>query len=443
MAAYLLLSNIGLIALWLYYFLVLRRTTFFELNRWYLVGAIVFCLLVPFTYEFVSIKSHAVNTVDQTEVFDIRATAASNIQIIQKDLKEAGKDISTYWPWLTFVYFAISSVLLIRLLWSLLSVQYLSREATKEQYEGIKVYKTDKVNQPLSLLKSIYVPASSLQIPEEILLHEKEHINKLHYFDLLLAELATIIFWFNPIVYLYKKSIRLNLEYLADRAAVRHGDELQYQSLLLSHALTGNYNSITTNFFSTPLKKRIDMMKRKNSNEWLRLSVLGVLPLVILLVAMNTRNEIAPPIHYEINKISQKLQGEIKPSRSPFGDNVELRITAAFGPRVHPISKEEKLHKGIDFKAKTGTPVYATAQGEIEQADNDEMHGNYVQIRHSEVYQTRYSHMSKLAVKTGEEVKKGQLIGYVGSTGASTAPHLHYEIYENGKPVDPKEFLVK
>ncbi|MEL7232131.1 MAG: M23 family metallopeptidase [Pseudomonadota bacterium] len=114
------------------------------------------------------------------------------------------------------------------------------------------------------------------------------------------------------------------------------------------------------------------------------------------------------------------------------------RLSSSFGMRRHPISGFNRLHKGTDFAAPTGTPVYAAGHGTVERAGRYGGYGNYVRIRHANGYKTAYAHLSRYGrgVRAGARVRQGQVIGYVGSTGASTGPHLHYEVYINGKPVN-------
>ena len=114
------------------------------------------------------------------------------------------------------------------------------------------------------------------------------------------------------------------------------------------------------------------------------------------------------------------------------------RLSSRFGKRRHPISGYTRLHKGTDFAAPTGTPIYAAGNGVVERASRYGGYGHYVRIRHAKGYKTAYAHMSRYGrgIRSGRSVRQGQIIGYVGSTGASTGPHLHYEVYKNGKPVD-------
>lgn len=123
-------------------------------------------------------------------------------------------------------------------------------------------------------------------------------------------------------------------------------------------------------------------------------------------------------------------------------DSRKLRgAISGFGRRIHPIYKIRKMHTGMDFTAPTGTPIYATGDGLIAEAGRDRGYGRRIVISHGYNYQTMYAHMSRLARRRGQRVKRGDLIGYVGSTGSSTGPHLHYEVWLAGKPINPINYF--
>lgn len=117
------------------------------------------------------------------------------------------------------------------------------------------------------------------------------------------------------------------------------------------------------------------------------------------------------------------------------------RMSSGFGMRVHPVLGGRRSHKGIDIPAATGTPIRATADGTVGMADWFGGYGLYVQLEHGGNLETRYGHMSRLAVASGQSVRKGDVIGYVGSTGRSTGPHLHYEVRVNGAAVNPAPYM--
>ena len=120
------------------------------------------------------------------------------------------------------------------------------------------------------------------------------------------------------------------------------------------------------------------------------------------------------------------------------------RLSSGYGMRKHPILGYSKLHAGVDFAAPRGTPVYAAGDGTVQRANYFGSYGNYVLIRHANGYETAYAHLNGFArgVKTGARVRQGQVIGYVGTTGRSTGPHLHYEVHVNGKKMNPLALKV-
>ena len=120
------------------------------------------------------------------------------------------------------------------------------------------------------------------------------------------------------------------------------------------------------------------------------------------------------------------------------------RLSSSFGMRKHPILGFNKMHRGTDFAAPTGTPIMASGSGTVTRARWCGGGGNCVKIRHNSTYETIYAHMSKFAggIREGKKVKQGQIIGYVGSTGLSTGPHLHYEVIVNGKKVNSQKLKL-
>jgi len=127
------------------------------------------------------------------------------------------------------------------------------------------------------------------------------------------------------------------------------------------------------------------------------------------------------------------------PSRMPLAQMV---MTSGYGMRSHPILHRRAAHKGVDLAATSGSPVYATADGIVAKAEWFGTYGNYIQIEHGGELETRYAHLSGYAVAEGDRVHKGDLIGYVGSTGRSTGPHLHYEVRIAGEAVNPVPYLA-
>ena len=142
----------------------------------------------------------------------------------------------------------------------------------------------------------------------------------------------------------------------------------------------------------------------------------------------------------KLAKSKEKLLAAI-PAIQPIRNENLKRMASGFGYRSDPFTKARKFHEGMDFSANLGTPVFASGDGIVERADNTASgFGNHIVIRHGFGYETLYAHLSRYKSRVGQYVKRGDIIGYVGSTGRSEAPHLHYEVHKNGEVVNPLNF---
>lgn len=188
--------------------------------------------------------------------------------------------------------------------------------------------------------------------------------------------------------------------------------------------LTGNYISKTSRGSTT-----------KSSNK----PVLDLMELSSAVEVLNTSFDIDEQLRAELQMSNEKLETFVDtiPTLVPaYG-----KISSPFGTRVHPISKVKKAHTGVDISSSKGDPILSAASGVVEYSDYSNGYGNHVIINHKNGYKTLYGHSSKLLVKKGDLVKKGQTIALVGSTGVSTGPHLHFEIRIDNIPVDPTEYI--
>ncbi len=134
------------------------------------------------------------------------------------------------------------------------------------------------------------------------------------------------------------------------------------------------------------------------------------------------------------------------PAIQPISNQELTRLASGFGMRMHPIYKARRRHYGIDFSAIKGTPIYATGDGVVKLAKpslRKTGYGNQVEVDHGYGYITKYAHMQMFVVRKGQNVKRGQLIGYVGNSGGSTAPHCHYEIIKDGIKIDPIQYMIQ
>lgn len=142
----------------------------------------------------------------------------------------------------------------------------------------------------------------------------------------------------------------------------------------------------------------------------------------------------------KLAKNKEKLLAAM-PAIQPIENKDMRRISSGFGRRYHPILKMSRMHSGIDFASNMGANIYATADGVIKTTATGQGYGRLVVIDHGFGYETRYAHLSKIKVRAGQKVTRGQVIGLVGNSGLSTGPHVHYEIRKNGTPVDPINYF--
>ncbi len=142
----------------------------------------------------------------------------------------------------------------------------------------------------------------------------------------------------------------------------------------------------------------------------------------------------------ELAKKKEELLATI-PAIQPIKNEDLRRMASGYGWRTDPFTKARKFHYGMDFSANRGTPIYATGNGVVTRADANSIgYGRHIRIDHGFNYVSLYAHLNKYNVKKGQKVKRGDIIGFVGSTGRSVAPHLHYEIFKNGKRINPRNF---
>jgi len=184
-------------------------------------------------------------------------------------------------------------------------------------------------------------------------------------------------------------------------------------------------------------KKEVQLVQRMGSTNLLN-TIIDQLNNLSLRIAYQEKsfNELIEMVN---NKA--KLLAAI-PAIQPISNKQLSRIASGFGFRIDPIYKTRKSHMGLDFAAPTGTPIYATSDGIIKFSGfSTNGYGNHVIISHGFGYETLYGHMVRVSATQGQQVKRGQVIGYVGSTGKSTGPHLHYEVHKSGVQVDPINFF--
>ena len=256
------------------------------------------------------------------------------------------------------------------------------------------------------------------------------------------------------VIWLYTKFIprptdkesRIRLELMKDNYALLNDKvkDLQQQMANLEKRDNEVYRSI---FEANPLPDSARAKLTEKKKELDRVSVMN--DDILSKNIANSLNNISARIAYQVDsykdiaKLINNQENKLAsiPAIQPVSNKDLTRIASGYGYRIHPIYGIPKMHNGLDFTATQGTPIYATGDGIVRNAEFGSGFGNNIIINHGYGYETLYGHLVRMKVRSGQRVKRGEVIGWVGSTGASTGPHCHYEVHINGRPVDPVYFF--
>jgi murein DD-endopeptidase MepM/ murein hydrolase activator NlpD len=183
-------------------------------------------------------------------------------------------------------------------------------------------------------------------------------------------------------------------------------------------------------------------MKTHTTKKHLRIIVTSIIVMVLISLSFTFTNSVTETVpNVKSSLVNQAVSDDNPPSIPPI-DLSKVKMTSGFGMRMHPIQNREVMHRGVDLAAAAGTSVFATANGKVTQTGFEENGaGHYIIIHHDNKFETFYSQLNEILVKTDQEVTKGSIIGKVGSSGLSTGPHLHYEVRLNGEAVDPSKYF--
>jgi len=357
---------------------------------------------------------------------------------------------------LTSIYLSGVLIYVLRLTLSSIRLRNLSKSTNTIEYQGFKLTPVNN-NWCFSYLNRIFINPKKLKEDSSkyILEHELAHIKQRHSLDLIFSELASALLWFNPFVFFHKKSLRTIHEFLADEQVLDNNNSFaDYVDVLIEQNFYKSY-AVANDFRSSTIKNRVKMMSKNKSKSYKKASYLLILPMAFTLALIFSqanafaqspppppppkgKKEVAPP---PPPPPPPAYKDEFYPDIAPIEDAKLERIASEHGKMIDPFTKKERFHNGLDIVAKNGTPIYATASGIVaKKTDNEKGWGKSLIIDHGNGYSTAYAHMSAFKVKLNQKIMKGQVIGYVGNTGRSTAPHLHYEIRKKTKHLDPRKF---
>lgn len=417
------------------YYLVLRNSGSFKFNRFYLLASLLILLLWPtVSFQFASEKipfflqesSKVIQTVSENP------SVYEPMEIHNQTTVPIGKIFFG-------IYSMVTILLLIRFtvqLFRLLQVKAIQAR------EGYTIFPAEG-EISYSFFNRLYLPKNKV-VAEKVIQHERVHIRQWHSLDVCFLEMVLCFYWFNPFLWIFRSAIKENHEFLADQGAIQNDSDTEYLKLILQSVGKQNHHYLSNPFSFTSLKKRIKMIQQcpqSNRKKSIQLT-LSLFSLLFILAAFSFK---AQEIDRELNQqAKEKLSLELlrAPNGLPIEKSKIYKVASEFGKRIHPLTKKEKLHTGIDFLAAKGTPIIATAAGMVKSSKvNSNGYGKHVIIQHNASFSSLYAHMSSLSVEAGELVNKGDTLGIIGTSGTSLSIHLHYEIRENDKAVNPLKFI--
>jgi hypothetical protein len=333
--------NVALVLFCLGYYLVLRHLTFYTLNRVYLVAAILFSTVYPNINltDFAQRHQQLTEPV-QSVILNWKAPAEKLVKPLYQP---------NYWQWVELIFWAGVALFAARLIMQLFSLYKIYSQSKPGQVHDHNVRLIPSDIGPFSFWRSIYINPAKLSPAElkSVLEHEQVHVNEWHTLDILLAELSTIFYWFNPGVWLMKKAVRENIEFITDRKILRKGmDSKEYQYSLVSISLATTPNTIVSHFNMSTIKKRIIMMNTKKSSGYTLTRYVFLVPAVIALLLVFSLSKA---------EISKKGISTVK----YFANNI---ITSASlistQPHINPVKENAAKHKTIKTVVKPVDTIY-------------------------------------------------------------------------------------
>ncbi|NOU61641.1 M23/M56 family metallopeptidase [Marinifilum caeruleilacunae] len=436
---YLIESSLCMTALYFLYKFVLERDTFVMRNRIYLLFSVLISLLIPLlSFSIDPEKSMVVNQFTLDTATNFKAEITGGIQLAEESVQLK----------------PISILLLVYLLGVLISFLRISKHLTKilktifaneiVHQNNLKIVSVQENTSPYSFFRYVFLNPRITSKSEQnhILLHESVHVNQYHTLDLILVEMVKIFMWFNPFIYFIQHSLVEMHEYLADRACINLGaDKIEYQNALVQN-IEGRMNFALTSAFNSSLTlKRIKMIKKIKSSRITNLKLILVFPILFFSV-LSFGFITSTPAALEGN-----FEGYYEPDQfhQPVPTGNKIYMTSGYGQRMHPILKKKMFHRGIDIAAPKGTDIYSIADGVVRKVnlafEQGKGHGRFVIVDYANGLSALYSQMDSYAVKEGQKVKAGEVLGAIGSSGTSTGPHLHLELKKDGKNVNPEDYI--
>lgn len=434
---YTILTAVSLTGFYLIYKVLFSNGHRFQFLRILILSALVLSFIFPFIQiDFSTPVLKPFNVFDMTLYFPAATVGNSTV------IEDKGLISFDYWQLVVLIYCFGSFLFALRYIIKLFSIYKLIHQHEVKKKNKYFYVKLKEGNPTFSFRNYIF---SSQQLDKEneaMFVHEQCHVDQKHTYDLLLVELLLIMQWFNPFIHLFKRRLVEIHEFLADEKVLQCGYNKSHYQVLLLTSLGKNSGYEFTSSFGSNFKKRLIMMNRNKSIQvkaW-KLSFPMLFGCLIILINSCQENGPGDTLAGTVVNANTNADGDIQLS-PPIDKRDMHKIGSGYGMAYHPILKVERMHRGIDYPANEGTAIYTAAPGTVRTAGLDGAYGQKIIVDHKNGFSTLYAHMSEIVVEKGNNVKSGQLIGRVGNTGLSSAPHLHFELMKDGEHVNPEDYL--
>lgn len=365
---------------------------------------------------------------------------------------------------LTILYVLIGLISLSLLVYNTIKIYRLRSKSKLTYEEDYTLAEHEDIKTPFSFIRTIFMGFNyEPQERRQILTHEASHVRHRHSYERLFMSALRSVFWFNPFFWMAEKDLEEVQEWEADKDVLDEGWNLKTYRTTIFKQLFGYNPDITCGLNHSLTKQRFIMMTQSHCGKgtWIRLAAtLPVIAATFFAFGCGTKQA-------EMTEVSTNLT-----------DGTEATYIDMCPPCDATVSNEfnaggaGRSHTGIDYVLNEGDPVYATADGEVSAITRDDSNGLMLTLKHADGYETRYAHLSTVYIYTeisfegpnvrykklgsiltdadhsdltvtgGGKVYKGQLIGFAGSTGSATGPHLHFEVRKNGNPIDPSPLFT-
>jgi len=440
---YLIKVNLAIMLCWALYRVAFKQLSFFQWNRFYLLGSVVLSLILPLLRLQWKPKMVAAADIGGIDWIYMDHLATSPVALTEHT--------AVWSPGSLFLiaYLIVALILLVRSARRFRQLLTNTGGSRLIREGRVKVYVQDQRTGSFTLFRRIYLDRFAFENRlRPVLRHEMVHAIQLHSLDLLFMEFVVAMLWFNPFVFVLLRYVRDNHEYLADHYA--HGEQGSLEEYLecLKAETIRYFSPVPASYFkSSTIKKRIIMLTNHKSNRKKLLRYLGILPLMAFMILLfhtpAEQSRAAAAFHPDafLQMTESLIISDGVPSQFPLPDKYRQKVTWGFNKNaIHPITRKETTHLGIDVAAPSGTPVFAMGNGVVRKADEEKGWGKIIVLDHGDGYTSYYSHLDEMDVEVGLKVSRGEVIGKVGNTGQSTGPHLHFEVRLNGEHLNPADF---